>query len=113
MEVGAGAGCEGLGARVEVGEGVGGGEGGGPQPGAGTVRAHLTVGVALQVTVRRAPSHDSHRAAARYAPVLLYGESDVEHRVALTTLATAWQVLKPDGGSTLAVGGFPGQFSLG
>ena len=92
--------------QVGVGEKVGGGEAWRDQPGATAVSAHLTVGVAVSITVLTAASHHSHRAppSPSHTAVLLYGESDVEHRVALTALSG---LLKPDGGSGLTVGGFP------
>ena len=93
--------------QVGVGEKVGGGEAWRDQPGATAVSAHLTVSVAVHVTVLTAAGQHSDRPAACHAGVLLYGESDVEHRVALATLAAARKVLKPDGGFGQAVRRLP------
>ena len=91
--------------QVGVGEKVVGGEAWRDQPGATAVSAHLTVGVAVPVTVLAAPRHHGDRAPpAPNTAVLLYGEGDVEHRVAVTAHS---RLLKPDGRSGLTVGGFP------
>ena len=92
--------------QVGVGEEICGGKGWRDQPGATAVSAHLTVGVAVHVTVLAVPGHHSHRARAGQTAVLLYGEGDVEHGV-LLLLTPLPGTLQPQGWSGLTVGGFP------